>query len=169
MVKFTPRNQNQNQQEQAQDPQGDTQSGASAHNGRPFRMDSVAEPMAKYLTLAASLTSQLGGGLKSRASRPPELQLALDRPQFDALSRWSAAERRVPSQDEAKDQVGPLVVAKSPVASQQQQQQVAPQAAAVVASALSKGRPLNRVAMSRAKFAIRSYTIAVSTCMCDRA
>jgi hypothetical protein len=114
--------------------------------GGHARLGGCPAGLDKYLTLATSLTSQLGGGLKSRASR-----LAGGQESLEAGS---------------PPMVQPTV---QPTVQQHQQQQQPTLATTTVGSAppaqvAPKGRPLNRLAMNRAKFAIRSYTIAVSLC-----
>lgn len=214
MVKFAHQEQQQLKQQELErrddqmvarengDSTGDA-SNSSSNNKRlsagHFRMDSVAEPMARYLTLAASLTSQLGGGLKSRATRPPEWRLGdqgddetqdgVVQPQDAGGGSYDATTKS--QDDEASDELCPLksLQVQLELVQKQAQRQVAEEeemedhreeikvrvdeksqqvAAAAAATALGspaaaqKARPLNRVAMSRAKFAIRSYTIAVS-------
>lgn len=120
-------------------------------------LGSVKEPVSKYLTLATSLTSQLGGGLKSRANGPTPMEGA---DLNGAVTKCSTDEelggiKLGAAVGETGDELGPL----SPPVQPQQQPVLTP---AAVAAQSSKGRPLNRLAMNRAKFAIRSYTIAVS-------
>lgn len=129
-------------------------------------LDSVAEPVAKYITLATSLTNQLGGGFKSYAGRQAtahEVDAATAGRPANADTGAGCKQRAEEPKDgamdgaleeapqEAGDELGPL----SPTALRNV-------AAAPSAQTPPKGRPLNRLAMNRAKFAIRSYTIAVS-------
>ena len=139
----------------------------AAHLGEGFGpasqllLDSMREPMSKYLTLATSLTSQLGGGLKSRANTTaaqPGAMAAATTPKPWASPIADEAQSQ-PSEvaQEVGDQLSPL----SPSLAAPPPPPVAPLLASMTGAG-AKGRPLNRLAMNRAKFAIRSYTIAVS-------
>uniref|UniRef100_A0A6G1SNK0 Tyrosine 3-monooxygenase n=1 Tax=Aceria tosichella TaxID=561515 RepID=A0A6G1SNK0_9ACAR len=183
--------------------------GASYHLGDSIGpasqqlLDSVREPMSKYLTLATSLTSQLGGGLKSRAnyvvqpSAPNQNQAqsispsslpaaqeaqeehkaALNGPAkgLDLRCEQETAETTTTTATTTTTTMGPAIISGQPDAqAQEADDELGPLSApkptpplittavAAAATQSTKGRPLNRLAMNRAKFAIRSYTIAAA-------